>query len=202
MREMRRAVLVRRVGVGHGPPSVLERLPEAVAGLVPDRPLSGVVELRAGILQPDQYQDRKPPQAADGRFRDRRARRARRYRPRLRIRQGPVHHGRGRGARKDQDREHAHDRDRQLRAPLRDRRPLPGKSLLHRADRPGRAGSLLGHPRRHAREEDGGAGARRADAAGARRDAGAVRQRLAGDDAALSVRDSRPCRLFRRHCRS
>ena len=123
------------------------------------------------------------------------------HRPRLRDRQGPVPPGRGRRAGKDPDREHAYHRNRQLRAARRDRRSLPRQPLLHRADRPGRAGGLRGHPRRHPRQEDGRARPRRHDPPRARHDAGSVRQGPAGDDVALCLRGPRPGRLFRRHSR-
>ncbi len=45
----------------------------------------------------------------------------------------------------DRDREHPHDRDRQLCAALPDRPALLRHSLLHHAQRAGRAGGLYGH---------------------------------------------------------
>ena len=45
--------------------------------------------------------------------------------------------------------ESTHTSSRQLRAAPGDRRPLSRQPLLHRADRPGRAGGLRGDPRRH-----------------------------------------------------
>jgi hypothetical protein len=57
--------------VSHGPACELERLPSAIASLVPDRPLSGVVAERKGKFQPDQSENRQSLEAAERRFRNR-----------------------------------------------------------------------------------------------------------------------------------
>jgi len=51
-------------GVGHGAPSLLERLPQALAGRVPGVGVHGDHELRAGVVPPDQPEDRQPPAPA------------------------------------------------------------------------------------------------------------------------------------------
>ena len=184
---------------GHGPASLLEGLPEALPRFLPDRALSGLVELRAGLVQPHQHQDRQPPEAADGRRRDRRAGRQGGHRPRLRIAKGQYLLVEDEELEKIKI-ESTHTIDIDSFVPrARDRRSLPRQPLLHRADRPGRPGGLRGHPRRDPRQEDGGARPRRAVAARARRDARSVRQGPARDHPALRLRGARPAGLFRGH---
>src|SRR5215475_6327345 len=58
---------------GYGAASLLEGLSEAVAGFVPDRALSRLVELGACLVQPHQQKNRASAQAAERRFRYRRS---------------------------------------------------------------------------------------------------------------------------------
>src|SRR5215471_6230556 len=75
------AVLFQRKERYHGPTRLLEGLSEAFPGVVPDRPLSGIVELGAGIVPSHQQEDGKPPEAAARRLGNRRSGREGRCRP-------------------------------------------------------------------------------------------------------------------------
>src|SRR5262249_30271620 len=63
---------VRLYGVGRGPACVLERLPEAVAGFVSCRFVSGEQRARKNQLQSNQQKDWQPYQIPKGRCGDRR----------------------------------------------------------------------------------------------------------------------------------
>src|SRR6516225_3626291 len=54
------------LGVSHGPTRLLEGLPQAVARVLPDRALSGVVEFGTCLVPPHQQENRQPAQATAG----------------------------------------------------------------------------------------------------------------------------------------
>src|SRR5215470_2686717 len=58
-RRGRNRVVLFALGVSHGPSSLLEGLPQAVAGLVSDRAIPGRVEFGARFLQPHQQENRQ-----------------------------------------------------------------------------------------------------------------------------------------------
>src|SRR5215510_3019435 len=78
-------------GVSRGPARVLERLSQAVAGLMPDRTVPGLVRARENQLPPAAQADRQQDQVQEGRRRDRARSRGGRYCQRLRSQQGRVH---------------------------------------------------------------------------------------------------------------
>lgn len=61
--------------LAHGPEAALEGLSQAIAGLMPDQPLSGPLGGRKGVLSASQPGDRKSPSTAARGFRDWRGRR-------------------------------------------------------------------------------------------------------------------------------
>src|ERR1019366_7482723 len=78
--------------ISHGARAcVLEGLPQAFAGLVSDRPLHRDIIDRAGLVPPDQQEDRQPAAAAAGRRGHARARRRPRQGARLRVLQERLH---------------------------------------------------------------------------------------------------------------
>src|ERR1700731_1836705 len=90
----------------HGPACLLEGLSQSVVGFVPDRALSGRVELGASFVQPDQQKDRKQAEAAARRRRNRRDGRKGGHWPRIRDWEGPIPPGRGRRTRTNRESTH------------------------------------------------------------------------------------------------